>query len=70
MPPFLQQNNPNSLNPQDSLMSNVQKLVTRPVLSRARQKAILTISKRRNISRQDALFVNSLAIGKRIKKYK
>lgn len=48
-----------------SIRTNVQTLVS-SVRSKSRKKAILTIAKRRNINRNDALFINSIAIAKRI----
>lgn len=47
-----------------TVRDNMNKLMALPVRSQARRKAILTISRRRNINRNDAKFVNSLAIAK------
>jgi len=55
---------------QSNIRTNTQMLMNNPVLSQARKKAILTISRRRNIGRNDAKFVNSLAISKNIAKKK
>ena len=47
-----------------TIRNNVQALMSNPVRSPARKKAIMTIAKRRNISRKDAAFVNATAIAK------
>ncbi len=52
------------------IRDNVTALMSSPVRSPARKKAILTIARRRNINRKDAKFVNSLAISKRLAKKK
>lgn len=44
------------------ITTHVTKLMTEPVLSPARKKAIRTIAKRRNISPRDAQFVQARAI--------
>ena len=46
------------------IRANTQMLMNAPVRSPARRKAILTIARRRNIPRQEAKFVNSLAISR------
>lgn len=54
----------------DSIRTNVQALTSLPVKSKARKKAILTITKKRNVTRVDAKFINSLAIAKSLAKKK
>lgn len=53
-----------------TIRSNVQSLLSNPVRSPARKKAILTIAKRRNINHSDAAFVNALAISKNMARKK
>lgn len=57
MPPMLQKGI-------GTIRNNVTTLMSNPVRSQARKKAILTIAKRRNISQKDAMFVNATAIAK------
>lgn len=44
------------------ITTHVTKLMSQPVLSPARKKAIMTIAKKRNLSRRDAQFVQARAI--------
>lgn len=45
-----------------TIRRNISELMGSPIRSQARKKAINTIAQRRNISRDDALFVNARAI--------
>lgn len=45
-----------------NIRKNVTELMTQPILSASRKKAIITISKHRNIPRADARFVQARAV--------
>lgn len=49
---------------QPTIRQRVIGLMTNPVRSQARKKAIITLSKRRNIPRADAKFQQAIAIAK------